>query len=239
MEETNDQVQEDSQESTGPVTIKRDEPDQAPEEQSETTEDVEEAKDELFEDRFGNKLTAQQLHEKYMETAGYITRLEQERKEWEESAQKEAAKAVSENELLANVDPNVRGAIIEIVTPVIQDALRQKDAESEKRAQQEAFDNRISELRGKYPGGDGRPKFDEIKVLAAMQDPSNRGIYDPEAMYWELNRKALIDYEVKQALKGKSSDVKTEDTGSSQPRKPDKSPPKTWDQATKSAISRG
>jgi hypothetical protein len=228
MDEVNDQVQQDSP----------DTPDQAVAEQSETSTDVvEEAKPELYKDHLGRELTGEQLQAEYTKTASYITKLEQERAEWEKSAQKEAARAVSENTYLKDVDPNVREAIVQIVTPVIEDSLRRRDDAEQKRAQDEAFTKRLEELKTKYPGGDGLPKFDEIKVLAAMRDPSN-SIYDPEWKFREMNWAKFVDYENKRALKGKSSDTNTEDTVSSQPRKPtsDKTP-KTFEDAAKATLA--
>ena len=232
-----DQVQQDSP--TGPETIKKEESvsDQASTEQSETTS-VEEAKPEVFKDHLGRELSTEQLQSEYLKTQSYVTKLEQERLEWEKSAQKEAARAVSENDSLKDVDPNVREAIVQIVTPVIEESLKRRDSEAQKRAQDEAFTNKLTELKTKYPGGGGVPKFDEVKVLAAMRDPSN-SIFDPEWKFKEMNYAAFMDHEIKQAMKGKSSETRTEDTGSSQPRKPtsDKSP-KSWDEAAKAALSR-
>ena len=238
MDETKDQVQEDSQESTSPDKVER-LPDQDPEEQSETTKDVaEEAKPTVYKDHLGRELTGEQLHEEYTKTQSYITRLEADKKKWEESAQKEASELVSENELLKNVDPNVQAAIVNIMTPVLDARDRQKEAKTQKRAADEAFTKRLEECVEKYKGGDGLPKFDRVKVLAAMQESSN-SIYDPEAKFKQLHEKDFIDYYVKQAIKGKSADIETEDTGSTQPRKPgsDKTP-KNWDEAAKRALSR-
>jgi len=233
----NDQVQEDSP--VGAEVIKKDTPDQAPEEQSETTEDVEEeVKAPVYKDHLGRELTGEQLHEEYVKTQSYITRLEGEKKKWEESAQKETAEAISENPYLKDVDPNVREAIAQIVTPLIENKLQQKDAEAQKKAQNEAFTAKIEGLKTKYPGGNGKPKFDELKILAAMQDPTNDGIYDPEWMYMKMNFPSIVDFEIKQAMKGKSSGTNTEDTGGSTPRKPQGKTPKNWDDAGKSALSR-
>jgi len=228
MDEVTDQVTEDSSQVEG----------QAEEEQSEATEDVaKEAEPVTFEDHLGRKLTPEQLHKEYMKTQSYITKLEQDRLEWEKSAQKEASRAVSESNALKDVDPNVRDAIVQIVTPVIQDHLKQRDAESQRKAENEAFDRRLSELESKYKGGNGLPKFEKVKVLAAMRDPSNQ-TFDPELKFKEMNWSAILDYEIKQAIKGKSADLETEATGSSQARKPEGKTPKTWEDAAKSAYSR-
>lgn len=232
MDEVQDQVQSDSQDSEP-----SEDTDQVSTEQSETSEEVAEAKPPVFTDHLGRELTGEQLQEEYRKTQSYVTKLEQQRAEWEKSAQQEAAKAVSENEHLRDVDPNVREAIVQIVTPVIEESLKRRDAEDQKRAQDEAFTKRLTELKTKYPGGNGLPKFDDIKILAAMREPNN-SVFDPEAKFKEIHEKAFIDYYVKQAMKGKSADVKTEDTGGS-PRKPrsDKTP-STWEAAAKRALSR-
>jgi len=80
--------------------------------------------------------------------------------------------------------------------------------------------------------------IDEVKVLASMQEPTN-SIFDPEAKFKELNEAAFIDYHVKMAMKGKSSEIQTEDTSGSQPRKPGSDrTPKTWEDAAKAAYTR-
>jgi len=236
--ENQGQVQQDSQESVETVAETTDKPGQASEEQPETTEDEQgEAKPQVFTDRFGNELTAEQLYEKYMGTAKYITQLEAEKKQWEQSAQKEASQAVSENEYLKNVDPDVKEAIVQIVTPVIQDSLRQRDAAAQKKAQDEAFSQKLNALKDKYPGGNGLPKFEEAAVLQAMRDPDNT-IFDPEWKFKEMNFDKFVDFEIKQAMKGKGSGVKTESTTGTQPKKPERATPKTWEDAARAAMSR-
>ena len=242
MDEVKDQVQQDNQPEEapkGPKVLKK-EPkvSQAEPVQSETTQVAEEAKPQVFKDHLGRDLTAEQLYEEYSKTQSYVSKLEKERLEWEKKAQTEAAKAVSENTLLKDVDPNVREAIVQIVTPVIEDSLRRRDADAQKRAQDEAFTRRLDELKAKYPGGNGLPKFDEVKVLAAMRDPSN-SIFDPEWKFRELNYTAFMDYEIKQAMKGKSSTVETESTGGSHPKKPESNKtPRTLEEAGRNALSR-
>ena len=235
MEETQDQGQENSQESTGPETVQKIDDSQDSTEQSETTEDVTEETP-TFE-FLGKNLTAEELYEKAKVQQGYVSQLEADKKRWEESAQKEAKEMISENELLSQVDPNVREAIVQIVTPVLDERDRRKEAEAQKIAQNEAFSTKIEKAKETFPGGDGMPKFDEVKVMAAMQEPDNE-TFDPETKWMLMNIKAYIDRENKQALKGKSSKTKTEDTGGSAPAKPQGKTPKTWEEANKSAVSR-
>lgn len=239
--ENQDQVQQDSPENTGPEVIRRDEPeesveeDQASEEQSETTEDVEEAKSQVFKDHMGRELTPEQLHEEYLKTQSYITQLEKANKERKETAKEETSKAIAENEYLQNVDPNVKEAILKIVEPAIEQRIQAKEAEEQRKAEDEAFVRRIEELEEKYPGGNGLPKFDKTEIIKAMQEDGE--IFNPETMYKQLHWDKIVDYHAKQAMKGKSSDTKTEDTRGS-PRKPQKNTPKTWEEAGRAALSR-
>ena len=235
MDEVNDQVQQDSPAPNEGAQ------DQASAEQSDTST----SEQELYELPDGRKVEASELSKEWKENfypeftrrSQELKVLQEEAKKWEESAQKEAVQAVSENEYLKDVDPNVREAIVQIVTPVIENRLQQKDAEEQRRAQDEAFAARLEELKTKYPGGDGLPKFEETKILQAMQEEGNSN-YDPEALFKMMHWDAFMDHANKQAMKGKSSGTKTEDTGGSQPRKPDKKTPKTFEEAGKSALSR-
>jgi hypothetical protein len=242
MEETEGQDQENSQASApepkGPETIRRIDEGQVSEEQSDTTEDETEETSAQTYRLIDKDLTADELYDYAKTQQGYVSQLEADKKKWEESAQKEVTQSIAENPYLRELDPNVKTAIEEITRPLIEDSLKRRDAEEQKKAQEQDFARQVDDLKTKYPGGDGKPKFDEMRVLSAMQAKDNPGIYDPEQMYWHLNRQALIDYEIKQAMKGKQSDTKTEDTGSSQPRKPEKGSPKSWDEATRRATSR-
>ena len=235
MEETQDQGQENSQESTGAETVQKIDDSQDSTEQSETTKDVTEETP-TFE-FLGKNLTAEELYDKAKTQQGYVSQLEADKKKWEESAQKEASEMISENKLLSEVDPNVREAIVQIMTPVLDERDQRKEAESQKIAQDEAFTVKIEKAKETFPGGDGMPKFDEVRVLAAMNEPGNE-TFDPETKWMLMHMKAYIDRENKKALKGKSSGVKTEDTGGTAPRKPKGKDPKSWDEASKAFLSR-
>ena len=237
MEETQDQGQENSQESTGPETVQKIDDSQDSTEQSETTKDETEETSTQTYRLIDKDLTADELYEYAKTQQGHVTQLEADKKRWEESAQKEAKEMISENELLSQVDPNVREAITQIMLPVLDERDQRKEAEAQKIAQNEAFSVKIEKAKETFPGGDGMPKFDEVKVMAAMQEPDNE-TFDPETKWMLMNIKSYIDRENKKALKGKASGVKTESTGGSAPAKPQGKTPKTWEEANKSAISR-
>ena len=232
-----DQVQQDSPQETvepketkGPKVIKKD---QASEEQSETTKTAEEAKPQLYTDHLGREMTAEQLHQEYLKTQSYITKLEKERLDSETRNERAAEQAVSQNKLLEDVDPNVKAAIIEIVKGPINEALQAREKEAEAKLSQEKFNQRLNELEKKYPG-----KFNKLEILREMQRPENE-IYDPEVLYQKLHWDSYLDDQIKAALKGKSGSNQTESTSTEAPRKPGETkPPTTWAEASKNAISR-
>ena len=149
---------------------------------------------------------------------------EYERKEQEraEKAKQAAQKGVANDELLKNVPSDVKSAITKLTQPLIEKALKDRDQKAAAQEKERLFDKKIAELEQKYPGGDGRPKFDKRKVLSAMRAEGNTN-YDPESIFRDkLHRKEFLDYEIKQALKQKGKGHKTEKTGKGGARKPER-----------------
>lgn len=231
MDETLDQVQDSTE------TIAPEDTQQASEEQSETTEQEE---SNLYELPDGRKLAGDALKEEYLKLNSEFTKrsqrlaeIERQNQETEARNKRTAEEAVSQNKLLENVDPTVREAIIGIVSPVIQEALGQRDKAEELKRGNEAFDKRLGELEKKYPG-----KFNRLEILKAMQDPANE-IYDPEVLYQRLHWDEYLDEQIKAAMKGKSGGVTTESTSTEAPKEPGKTTtPKSWSEASKRATSR-
>lgn len=231
MDETIDQVQDSTD------TIATDNQ-QASEEQSETTEENAEVSN-LYELPDGRKLAGDALREEYLKLNSEFTKrsqrlaeIERQNQEAEARSKRAAEEAVSQNKLLENVDPTVKDAIISIVSPVIQEALGQRDkAEEEKRVREESM-KELDALEKKYP------KFNKIEILKAMQEPANR-IYDPEVLYQRLHWDEYLDEQIKAAMKGKSGGVSTESTSTEAPKAPgETTTPKSWSEASKRAISR-
>jgi hypothetical protein len=223
-----DQVQEDvSEDST--------EASDTSQEQSETTTDESEAKAEpFFVDHLGRQLTPEQLKEEYTKTQSYVTKLEQAARERDLRVQQEAADAVGQNELLQDVDPNVAEAIKQIVTPVIQDALKQRDLAEEQKARDNELRQRFASAEQKYDGKNGYPKFQRDSITTYMLQNE---VYDPERAYLLMNRDAIIDAEVRKAMKGKDTKG-TESTKGGTPIKPEGKSPKTFEEASRRAASR-
>lgn len=226
-----DQVQEDVSEDTSDTSA----------EQSEATseEGVETSK--LYKTPDGREMSADEIYEEYNKLLPEFTRRSQKLSEYEKEmatrearVQEEAAQAVSDNELLRDVDPNVAEAIKQIVTPVIQDALRQRDERAAQEARDAELRQRFDSAEKKYSGGDGYPKFDRAKVTSFMLDNE---VYDPEKAYILMNRDAIIDAEVRKALKGKDT-KSTESTKGKGPIKPEGKKATSFEEASKRAISR-
>ena len=233
QEETNDQVQEGA-----PV-------EQPVKEQSEaTSEQVTESK--LFKLPDGREVTADDLYKEHTEKllpeftrrSQKLAEYEKARTETEARNKRTAEESIAQNKLLENVDPSVRDAIVQIVSPVIQEALGQRDKAEEQKRSNEAFDKRLSELEKKYPGGDGMKKFDRMEILRKMQEPANE-IYDPEVLYQRLHWDSYLDAQIKSAMKGKSGGTTTESTSTEAPKNPGETkPPTSWAEASRRAISR-
>jgi hypothetical protein len=185
-------------------------------------------------------MTPDELYDHYQKIGPEFNRKSQELAELKKQSletearnKRTAEESVSQNKLLENVDPTVRDAIVQIVSPVIQEALGQRDKAEELKRSNEAFDKRLNDLEKKYPG-----KFNKIEILKAMQDPANE-IYDPEVLYQRLHWDDFLDEQIKAAMKGKSGGVETESTSTEAPKAPgETTPAKSFSEATKRAISR-
>lgn len=233
MEETKDQ----DQAGTPVETISNEQP---ATEQSETTKS-ETPEKELFELPDGRKVDASTLSKEWKENfypeftrrSQQLAEIKRQEAETEARNKRTAEESVSQNKLLENVDPTVRDAIVQIVSPVIQEALGQRDKAEELKRSNEAFDKRLNDLEKKYPG-----KFNKIEILKAMQDPANE-IYDPEVLYQRLHWDTFLDEQIKAAMKGKSGGVTTESTSTEAPKAPGEStPPTSWAEASRRAMSR-
>ena len=228
MEETKDQVQTDT-----PAT------EQAPQEQSTSEQVVSESK--LYKLPDGREVSGDDLYKEHTEKLlPEFTRRSQELAEYKRQTQEAEARnkrtteeSVAQNKLLENVDLSVRDAIVQIVSPVIQEALGQRDKAEQIKRDNEVFNNRLTDLEKKY----GK-KFDRTEILRKMQEPTNE-IYDPEVLYQKLHWDEYLDEQIKAAMKGKSGGVSTESTATEAPKAPgETTPPKTWAEASRRAVSR-
>lgn len=193
----------------------------------------------------GRELSPDELYDEYNKLVPEFTRrsqrlseLEKQAKERKAEAGEEARTAVAEDEVLKNVQPEVREAIVRIVEPEIEKRLKQREEKQAQQRREEAFEEELQTLEKEYDGSDGLPKFDRNEVLRAMQEEGNR-IYDPEAKFRQLHESEFVDYKVKQSLKQQGGGRESEETGvSGKKKKPESEPPKDFAEAAKRAISR-
>ena len=171
----------------------------------------------------GRDLTADELFEKhtalekdYTQKAQRLAKVEQ---SFEEGARAEkAAQKVAQTQ---NVSPEIREAIMGVVGPEIDARVARI---TKARDQQAYWDTSFSKLEQAWDGRGGKPKFsdtDRQAIMDEMRNPSNR-IYDPEVLYEKLHKAEIRDFEVKQALRKQKGTTRTEKTGATTSREPDK-----------------
>jgi hypothetical protein len=211
--------------------------------QSDKVDDKGKESPKLFKLPDGRELKAEDVYAEYNKLLPEFTKrsqkladYERQSKEAKAKAEDEARKAAEESDLLKEVSPDVKEAIIQIVKPLFQDYDKHKSEESLKEQQDKQFEAELKSLEVKYDGKNGLPKFDRSRILEKMQEEGNR-IFDPETMYQKLHEKEYTDNMIKQALKQKSGGNNLETTGS-EDHKPDEKSPKTWQEASKRAYSR-
>jgi len=202
-------------------------------------------KPKLYKTTDGRELTADEVFTEYGKILPEFTRRSQKLKGYEKAeeeaksgAEQRAREAVAGDDTLKDVDPAVRQVILQVAEPIIQKAIGGLKEETTQVEKDKAFVAELSSLETKYPGSDGRPKFDRSKVISKMKEPDNRD-FNPETVYEKLNAKELIDFNVKQALKKQKGGSQLETTGGDKESgKPTGKSPKTFAEANKAARSR-
>lgn len=193
----------------------------------------------------GREVTSDELYDVYSKNllpeftrrSQKLAELEKAQKEREAQAEEETQRAIKDNELLKNVHPDVKEAIGQIVKPLIDQSIQQRDQTEAQRQRDQAFETKLRELEDKYDGKNHPVKFDRFEVIQALQDPNNTN-FDPESKFKELHEAEFRDIWVKDALKKQKGGTDTERTGQAQDRKPQGKVPKTFEQARQSAFSR-
>jgi|SaaInlLV_10m_DNA_2_1039722.scaffolds.fasta_scaffold00537_15 hypothetical protein len=232
MDETLDQGQESTE------TIAED-TQQATPEQSETTE---QEVSNLHKLPDGRELSGDELLGEYSKLNSEFTKRSQKLSEFEKTAAErekraevQAQEALDSNELLKDVDPNVKEAIGQIALNTIKTYEQAREVERAREEKDREWNSRFDAAEKTHDGKDGLPKFAKDDVLAFMMD---KEIYDPEVAYSVLHRDVINDNMIKDAIKGKGSTVKTESTGTSEPGKPAGKKAKNFEEAAKNAFNR-
>ena len=239
MEETNDQVQQDTQ-ATGPQVLKKE---QAPVEQSETTSEVDVKESKLYKLPDGREVTADELYTEHTEKLlPEFTRRSQRLSEYEKKVQETetraediATKAVDSSDLLKSVDPNVKAAIGSIALDTLKSYIQEQEEIKAKEAKNVEWENRVVSAETKHDGKDGLPAWKRDEMIPFMM---KKEIYDPEEAYYALNREKIEDSLIKKALMDKGVSISTETTGGEAPKKPQGKTPKTFEEAANAALIR-
>ena len=171
----------------------------------------------------GRDLTADELFEKHTALEKDYTQKSQRLSEIDRASEEgaRAEKATQEVAQTQNVSPEIREAIMGVVGPEMDKKLGQM---MQARDQQAYWDTSFSKLEQSWDGREGKPKFsdtDRQAIIDEMRNPSNR-IYDPEVLYEKLHKAEIRDFEVKQALRKQKGTTRTEKTGTTAAREPDK-----------------
>lgn len=242
--ENKDQAPEDTQvkEPAGPVTLKKE---QATKGQSETTKESEQkvSESKLYKLPDGREVTADDLYKEHTEKllpeftrrSQKLSEFEKKAAEMETRAEEIANKAVDENELLKNVDPNVKSVIGNIALDTLKSYLKEQEEIKAREAKSAEWENRFRAAQEKHNGKDGNPVFEKDAMLKFMME---KEIYDPDEAYYAFNREKIEDNLIKKALMNKGAPITTETTGGDAPKKPQGKSPKTFEEAAKSAYER-
>jgi len=192
----------------------------------------------------GREVTADEVYKEYVENllpeftrrSQELAELKRQLQDRENRAGKDARQAINEDELLKDVPPDVKEAIIRIVQPILDSKFEELERQRAQQEADEAFERELQTLEKEFPGGDGRPKFDRDEVLRAMQDPNNR-IFDPRTKFMQMYEKEFNDLLIREALKKQRGGTETENTGGG-PRKPERNVPKTFEEAARAFSER-
>lgn len=246
MDDNNDQVQTDQTDVTQDGSQVQDSDSNTGQSNNQSGQDESTVSKQMFKLPDGREMTADQVYEEYNKLLPEFTRRSQKLSEYEKEAtarEKTASEYAKEavdadQDVLKNVAPEVKDAIVKIVSPVIENAFREREIREQKAAEDRAFLQELETLEKEYDGKNGLPKFDRVKVLEAMQAQGNR-VFDPRAMYQKLNEKAINDRLIKQAMKDQSGNrLESTGTGGSD-REPDAAKaPNGFKEASERFLSR-
>lgn len=216
---------------------------QATAEQSGTTSEQPVTESKLYKLPDGREMSADDLYKEHTEKLlPEFTRRSQKLSEYERKiaeaetrAGEMTSKALDDDELLKDVDPNVRAVLEGITKQTLTKLLQEQEAQRAKEAESQKFDARLTAAAEKHNGSDGLPKWNRDEMVKFMME---KEIYDPEEAYYARHRERIEEDIIKKALQGKNTDISTEDTGGNAPRKPQTPTPRNFEEAAKSALQR-
>ena len=208
-------------------------------EQEKSNESEEKETKELFDLPDGRKVPAGELSKEWKENFyPEFTRRSQQLSEYRKAeegrkaeAEKDARSSVEKSDALKGITPEVREAIIQIVSPELEKVRNDIASTSQQKEADSAFDRQMETLEKEFPGSDGKPKFDKVEVLREMQKEGNKN-FDPRSLFKQVHEEEFLDLRIKEALKKQKGGTQTESTGKTS-HKPERKTPGTWEEASK------
>jgi len=222
---------------SGPKVIERTTNIPEPKDEEKSNESEGKETEELFELPDGRKVTAEQLSKEWKENfypeftrrSQQLAELKRAQENRKAEAEKDARSSVEESDVLRGVTPEVKEAIIQIVSPELEKVKQDLILQNQQKEADEAFERQMEALEKEFPGGDGRPKFDRIEVLREMQKEGNKN-FDPRSLFKQMHEEEFLDLRIKEALKKQKGEPPTETTGKGT-HQPEKKTPKTFEEA--------
>jgi len=213
-------------------------------EQEESNKSKGEETEELFNLPDGRKVPAEELSKEWKENFyPEFTRRSQQLADFKRAeegrkaeAEKSARSSVDESDILKGITPEVKEAIIKIMSPEMESLKKDLTLQSQQKEADATFDRQIEALEKEFPGSDGKPKFDRVEVLKEMQKEGNKN-FDLKSLFRQVHEEEFMDIRIKEALKKQKGGTQTESTGKTS-HKPDRKSPKTFAEAAKATQAR-
>ena len=227
----------DAQESTDTQSSEETDETTEGQDQGQSSEGETSTEPKLFEYR-GEKLTPEQIYEKYLALEKDYTRKSKKLAELEKTFKEGATTEKVSSDVAARygLTPEVQAALQEVVTPLVRKEIQ---AATQASMQQAELDNAFKELASKWDGSDGKPKYDPKEKEIILDEMASGGkIFDPVVLWERKHQDEILDYYTKQALKKHGGALSTERTGGGTAKKPSTKPPKTIAEASKRALAR-
>jgi len=160
-------------------------------------EQVENLNKALKQEREASKKTAQELKEELERSRETIDKL----------------KDVFSPEQPKEVEPEV--VTIDQVESLLEQRERQREEEAQREAQMQAIKKEVSQLEKEWDGTKGKPKYDDAAIVK-WQEENDKLYLSPREAFNEMNRDAIINWEIQNRMENKP-EVKNVETPGGMP----------------------
>jgi len=151
-------------------------------------------------------------------------------KEWEEKigqSQETIDKLKNVFSPEAPEDPEVEGVTMDQIESLLDSRDEERKAEQKRAEQQKVIKSEVSKLEDTWDGSEGKPKYEDKQVLE-WQEQNSKLHLSPSEAFNEMNRDAIIDWEIKNRMSQKPKVQNVETPGGiPSTREPEETIPKT------------